>query len=155
MLLKLPALREHKEDIPLLAGEFCRMLAAKHGRPAVSISREAMDLFMTSDWKGNVRELKNVLESAIVLSRDDSLRAEHFPPDLLARRAGETGGTGVDSILALGDYREAKKQFEIAYIKAKLREHRGNITRTAAAIGIHRQSLQEKLRELGIQAEKE
>jgi two-component system response regulator AtoC/two-component system nitrogen regulation response regulator NtrX len=155
VLLKLPALREHKEDIPLLAGEFCRMLAAKHGRPAVSISREAMDLFMTSDWKGNVRELKNVLESAIVLSRDDSLRAEHFPPDLLARRAGGPGGTGVDSILALGGYREAKKQFEIAYIKAKLREHRGNITRTAAAIGIHRQSLQEKLRELGIQTERE
>jgi len=155
VLLKLPALREHKEDIPLLAGEFCRMLAAKHGRPAVSISREAMDLFMTLDWKGNVRELKNVLESAIVLSRDDSLRAEHFPPDLLARRAGGPGGTGVDSILALGGYREAKKQFEIAYIKAKLREHRGNITRTAAAIGIHRQSLQEKLRELGIQAERE
>ncbi len=155
VLLKLPALREHKEDIPLLAGEFCRMLAAKHGRPAVSISREAMDLFMTSDWKGNVRELKNVLESAIVLSRDDSLRAEHFPPDLLARRTGEPGGAGVDSILALGNYREAKKQFEIAYIKAKLREHRGNITRTAAAIGIHRQSLQEKLRELGIQTERE
>ena len=155
VLLKLPALREHKEDIPLLAGEFCRMLAAKHGRPAVSISREAMDLFMTSDWKGNVRELKNVLESAVVLSRDDSLRAEHFPPDLLARRAGEPGGTDVSSILALGGYREAKKQFEIVYIKGKLREHRGNITRTAAAIGIHRQSLQEKLRELGIQAERE
>ena len=154
-MLKLPALREHKEDIPLLAGDFCRMLAAKHGRPAVSISREVMDLFMTSDWKGNVRELKNVLESAVVLSRDDSLRAEDFPLDLLARRAGEPGGTGVSSILALGNYREAKKQFEIAYIKAKLREHRGNITRTAAAIGIHRQSLQEKLRELGIQTERE
>ena len=155
VLLKLPALREHKEDIPLLAGDFCRMLAAKHGRPAVSISREVMDLFMTSDWKGNVRELKNVLESAVVLSRDDSLRAEDFPLDLLARRAGEPGGTGVSSILALGDYREAKKQFEIVYIKVKLREHRGNITRTAAAIGIHRQSLQEKLRELGIQTERE
>ena len=59
------------------------------------------------------------------------------------------------AILALGGYREAKKQFEIVYIKGKLREHRGNITRTAAAIGIHRQSLQEKLRELGIQAERE
>jgi DNA-binding NtrC family response regulator len=56
---------------------------------------------------------------------------------------------------ALAVSREAKRQFEIAYVKAKLREHGGNITRTAAAIGIHRQSLQEKLRELGIQAEKE
>jgi len=53
------------------------------------------------------------------------------------------------------DYREAKRLFETAYIKARLREHGGNITRTAAAIGLHRQSLQEKLRELNIHAEKE
>jgi DNA-binding NtrC family response regulator len=61
---------------------------------------------------------------------------------------------GGASFLAIADYSEAKRQFEIAYVKAKLREHGGNIIHTAA-IGIHRQSLQEKLRELGIQAEKE
>ena len=56
--------------------------------------------------------------------------------------------------LGIDDYREARRQFEISFIKGKLREHGGNITRTAAAIGLHRQSLQEKLRELGIEAEK-
>jgi len=73
-----------------------------------------------------------------------------------------TGASGQGSSVPPGppdslasDYREAKRRFETDYIRAKLREHGGNITRTAAAIGLHRQSLQEKLRELGIQAEKE
>ncbi len=153
--LKLPPLREHKEDIPVLAEEVCRMLAAKHARSRLKISREAMDLLLSAGWKGNVRELKNVLESAIVLSRDDTLRPEDFPADFLVERSLEPGETREAPFLAVSDYREAKRQFETVFIKAKLREHGGNITRTAAAIGIHRQSLQEKLRELGIQADRE
>jgi DNA-binding NtrC family response regulator len=62
----------------------------------------------------------------------------------------DAGGPG---FLEINDYREARREFEIAFIKAKLREHAGNVTRTAAAIGLHRQSLQEKLRELGIRAD--
>ncbi len=98
--------------------------------------------------------MKNVLESAIALSRDDTLRPEDFPGDFLVERSLEPGERREAPFLAASDYREAKREFEMAYIKAKLREHSGNITRTAAAIGIHRQSLQEKLRELGIQAER-
>ncbi len=155
VLLEVPPLREHKEDIPLYAEEFARMLGAKHGRPAVKISRPGMELLMSAEWKGNVRELKNVLESAIVMSRDEFLEPADLPPDFLAKRTAPAGEGAPASFLSTNDYREAKKQFEIAYIKAKLREHEGNITRTAAAIGLHRQSLQEKLRELGIRAEKD
>jgi DNA-binding NtrC family response regulator len=155
VLLKCPPLREHKEDIPLLVDEFCRMLAAKHRRASLAASREAMTQLMACDWKGNVRELKNVLESAIVMSRAEAIQPEDIPADFLATQALPPEQAASSSILAAGDYREAKREFEIAYIKAKLREHGGNITRTAAAIGLHRQSLQEKLRELGIQAEKE
>jgi DNA-binding NtrC family response regulator len=156
VLLRLPALREHREDIPLLVQEFCRMLGDKHRRPALAVSREALERLMTAEWRGNVRELKNVLESAAVMSRNDILTCEDFPSDFLRSLAGlrrDSGESGGASFLAIDDYREAKRQFEIAYIGAKLREHGGNITRTAAAIGIHRQSLQEKLRELGIQTE--
>ena len=155
VLLKCPPLREHKEDLLLLVDEFCRMLAEKHRRGSISISREAMAQLMACEWKGNVRELKNVLESAIVMSRDGVLQPDDIPVDLLAAQALQPGASGPAPYLAAGDYREAKRQFEIAYIKAKLGEHGGNITRTAAAIGLHRQSLQEKLRELGVQAEKE
>jgi DNA-binding NtrC family response regulator len=150
ILLKLPPLREHKEDIPLLIGEFCRMLGSKHRRENLSTTREAMSLLMDSEWKGNVRELKNVLESAIVMSSDNVLQPADFPADFLAG----PGQAQSESAMDAKDYREAKRQFEIAFIKARLREHGGNITKTAAAIGLHRQSLQEKLRELGIQAER-
>ena len=114
-----------------------------------------MGLLLMSEWRGNVRELKNVLESGIVMSRDDVLQPGDFSSDFLVRQAGLLGPSGQPDLLAGSDYREARRQFEIAYIKAKLREHSGNITRTAAAIGLHRQSLQEKLRELGLQAERE
>jgi len=159
VLLVLPPLREHPEDIPLLAGEFLRMLSEKHGRPALSLSRAALSSLITSPWKGNVRELKNVLESAIVMSRSSELQPEDFPSDVVSLGSGDTrqGSPAVPEptdYAAAGDYREAKRRFETDYIRAKLREHGGNVTRTAAAIGLHRQSLQEKLRELGIQAEK-
>ncbi|MGE5325776.1 MAG: sigma-54-dependent transcriptional regulator [Deltaproteobacteria bacterium] len=153
ILLKLPPLREHKDDIPFLAEEFCRMLSSKHRREKLTLSREAMSRLMSAEWKGNVRELKNVLESAIVLSSGEVLKPGDFPADLLSP-AGQGGSTPASPMEAK-DYREAKRLFETAYIKARLREHGGNITRTAAAIGLHRQSLQEKLRELGIQAERE
>ncbi len=155
VLLKCPPLREHKEDIPLLAEEFCQMLAAKHRRDSLSVSRDALAMLVAADWKGNVRQLKNLLESAAVVSRDNVIHPEDIAPDFLAGHAPAAGQESAGSFLAAGDYREAKRQFEIAYIKGKLREHGGNITRTAAAIGLHRQSLQEKLRELGIQAERE
>jgi DNA-binding NtrC family response regulator len=157
VLLQLPPLREHKEDIPLLVGEFLRMLAAKHRRASQQISRPAMDMLLAAEWKGNVRELKNMLESAIVMGQTDTIKPEDFPADFLEKPPAGTGGAeaGMPACLALSDYREARKQFEIAFINAKLREHGGNITRTAAAMGIHRQSLQEKLRELGIHAVRE
>ncbi|HET7840323.1 MAG TPA: sigma-54 dependent transcriptional regulator [Terriglobia bacterium] len=150
ILLKLPPLRAHKEDIPLLVEEFCRMLGAKHRRAGLAVPRDSMNLLTESDWRGNVRELKNVLESAIVLSSDNVLQPQDFPTDFLAK----PGRAQSEEAVEAKDYREAKRQFEIAFIKARLREHGGNITKTAAAIGLHRQSLQEKLRELGIQAEK-
>lgn len=89
------------------------------------------------------------------MSRDDVIEAEDIPADFLAGPSPAPASWGTSSFLDVGDYREAKRQFEVAFIKAKLREHAGNITRTAAAIGLHRQSLQEKLRELDIQAERE
>jgi DNA-binding NtrC family response regulator len=155
VLLRVPALREHREDLPLLVQQFCRMLGEKHGRPALVVSKEAMQVLKQAEWKGNVRELKNVLESAIVMSRSDTLLQEDFSTDFRGTGRGRDGPSVDVGFLAIDDYREARRQFEIAFIKGKLRDHGGNITQTAAAIGLHRQSLQEKLRELGIRAEQE
>lgn len=163
VLLRLPPLREHKEDIPLLAEAFCRMLGEKHDRPGLKLSHQALDLLMAAEWKGNVRDLKNVLESAVVVSGASVLEPVDFPAYFVgAARLGAPavdrttpGDTALPPFLRPAGYRDAKRQFETAYIRSKLSEYGGNITRTAAAIGLHRQSLQEKLKELGIQAEKE
>jgi DNA-binding NtrC family response regulator len=150
--LELPPLRAHKEDIPLLADAFLKLHGARHQRPA-RLSRPALEALIRYNWPGNVRELKNALERSLVLARGEEIGVEDLPEEICsgepaasASRGGEAGGPFVE-----GDFREAKRKFEIAWLKRKLEEHRWNVSRTAAAVGLHRQSLQEKLRELGIQ----
>jgi transcriptional regulator with PAS, ATPase and Fis domain len=150
--LELPPLREHRDDIPLLAEAFLKLHGARHNR-AGRLSRAALDLLLRYNWPGNVRELKNALERSLILARGEGIGVDDLPEEI---RSGEPGavpasGAGVAGPLAEGDFREAKRKFEIAYLTRKLEEHRWNVSRTAAAVGLHRQSLQEKLRELGIQ----
>jgi DNA-binding NtrC family response regulator len=157
--LELPALREHKEDIPVLAESFLGQFGARHHRQA-RLSRAALDLLIAYDWPGNVRELRNAIERSLVLSRGDEIAASDLPDEVresrpltfgAARQGGSDSGEGENAFLAESDFREARRQFEIVYLKRKLEEHRWNVSKTAAVVGLHRQSLQEKLRELGIQ----
>jgi len=150
--LELPALRAHKDDIALLAETFLSQLNSRHNRKA-RLDSSAIELLTRYDWPGNVRELKNALERSLVLAPGEKIGASELPEEV---RRGEpvTGGgraSGGDSLLGETDFREAKRKFEIAFLKSKLEEHRWNVSRTATAVGLHRQSLQEKLRELGIQ----
>jgi two-component system nitrogen regulation response regulator NtrX len=150
--LELPALREHKEDIPRLVDAFLRQFGSRHNR-RVKINRAALDLLGAYDWPGNVRELRNAIERSVVLCRGDEIAANDLPEEIReGRRPITITGAGGDSaFLGESDFREAKRQFEIVYLKRKLEEHRWNVSKTAAVVGLHRQSLQEKLRELGIQ----
>jgi DNA-binding NtrC family response regulator len=153
--LEIPALRAHKEDIALLANTFLVQLGARHGRRA-RLSREAMDLLRRYDWPGNVRELRNALERTLVLTNGDEIAASDLPEEIrqgsgafsASRASSRTSGG--DSFLAEADFREAKRKFEIEYLRRKLEDHHWNVSRTAEEVGLHRQSLQEKLRELGI-----
>jgi len=150
--IEIPALREHKEDLPLLVDAFLEQLGARHGRKA-GLSDGAMAVVRRYDWPGNVRELRNALERALVLSRSEEIGVADLPEEVRenARGAGAPQNRGGDAFLSEADFREAKKKFEIAYLKRKLEEHKWNVSQTAAEIGLQRQSLQEKLRELGIQ----
>ena len=110
-------------------------------------------LFRSYNWPGNVRELRNALERSLILAQGEEIAAEDLPDEV---RSGEpvvapAGTAAAGGPLAEGDFREAKRKFEVVYLTKKLEEHRWNVSRTAAAVGLHRQSLQEKLRELGIQ----
>ncbi|GAC1661227.1 MAG: sigma-54 dependent transcriptional regulator [Candidatus Acidiferrum sp.] len=149
--LELQPLRAHKEDIPVLAETFLQMHGARLGRTA-RLTREAMAALEHYDWPGNVRELKNALERSLVLCAGEEIGVNDLPQEIargessLAKdslRAGDTGYTEKD-------FREAKRKFEVGYLTKQLADHRWNVSRTAATIGLHRQSLQEKLRELGI-----
>ena len=89
----------------------------------------------------------------MVSSKAETIGVSDLPEEIRSgsERGGDVAECGGDSYLAEADFREAKKKFEIAYLKRKLQEHRWNVSKTAAEVGLHRQSLQEKLRELGIQ----
>jgi DNA-binding NtrC family response regulator len=160
--IELPPLRAHKADIPALTEAFLRMhLARLRGgagaggaspSPTKRVTREAMAALEKYDWAGNVRELKNALERSLVLCRGEEIGVEDLPQEVVS---GETAphrnsdGAGENGF-GEKDFREAKRKFEVAYLTKQLGDHRWNVSRTAATIGLHRQSLQEKLRELGI-----
>ncbi len=150
--LELPPLRAHKEDLALLVGAFLEQLGARHGRRA-RLNDAAMDLLQRYEWPGNVRELRNALERTLVLSTGDEIKPTDLPEEIRpgTGAAGASQHSGADAYLAEADFRDAKRKFEIAYLKRKLEEHHWNVSKTAAEVGLHRQSLQEKLRELGIQ----
>jgi len=162
--IELPPLRAHKQDIPVLAEAFLQMHGDKLRRTApaastprnaaVRLTREAMAALERYDWPGNVRELKNALERALVLSPGEELDVTDLPEEVVSGH-GLTRNPSADSAatrsdLSEKDFREAKRKFEIAYLLKQLGDHHWNVSRTAATIGLHRQSLQEKLRELGI-----
>lgn len=149
--LELPPLRAHKEDIALLAEMFLQMHGSRLGRN-VRLSREALGLLERYAWPGNVRELKNALERSAVLSRSEEIGVGDLPEEVATGQSPvqkQSAGAN-DESFSERDFREAKRKFEVAYLMKMLADHRWNVSRTAATIGLHRQSLQEKLRELGI-----
>jgi DNA-binding NtrC family response regulator len=151
LTIDLPPLRAHKEDIALLVEAFLHLHGLRLGR-SVRPTKEALAALQRYDWPGNIRELKNVIERGMVLCPGEELSADDLPDEvakgspLLPKKVDDEADHG----LSEKDFREAKRKFEIAYLRRQLAAHRWNISRTAATIGLHRQSLQERLRELGI-----
>jgi two-component system response regulator AtoC/two-component system nitrogen regulation response regulator NtrX len=149
--LVLPPLRARGGgDIALLAKKFLDGLAAKYRRPPLDLSSKALRALTVYPWPGNVRELKHTLEKSCILAEDDSIGLADLPAEIshpgLAR-----------SLPPLEEglsFQEAKKRvvesFERAFLEKHLSEARGNISQAARMLGLHRQSLQQKLKDLGI-----
>jgi DNA-binding NtrC family response regulator len=149
--IELPPLRSHKGDVSILADAFLKMHGARLNRVA-HLNKEALAALEAYDWPGNVRELKNALERSAVMCRSEEITLGDLPEEVesgepLTRKDGVAGN---NFAMSERDFREAKRKFETAWITKELVSHRWNVSRTAATIGLHRQSLQEKLRELGI-----
>lgn len=139
--LRLPPLRERREDIPLLVRHFIDRLAVELRRDVHDQSDDALQLLMRHDWPGNVRELENAVERAMATCGTSTLQAQDF--EFLEADSLERSGDSVSADLPL---REVEKRV----IEAAMRRHLGNITDTAQALGIDRSSLYDRLRRHGI-----
>lgn len=149
--IKIPPLRHRIEDIPLLVNRFIQYFSEKHQKHIASISSEAMKILISYNWPGNVRQLKNVIESALVLANNEILDTTDLPEEIKHPENNAMTLKNVDYNLS---FRDAKKllieNFERDFIKKKLEEFSGNISRTAEALDMHRQNLQQKIRDLRI-----
>jgi len=140
--LKLPSLRQRREDIPLLIDRLVAKFNRLQGKDIAGVSNEVLARLMEHDYPGNVRELENIIEQAFVLCRGGLIELHHLPPELrpaTAQPGGERGGpTTLDAM-------------ERLLIAEALRRHDGNRRRAAAELGIHPATLFRKLKALKIE----
>ena len=132
--IHVPPLRERPEDVPALVGQ----LLARKGAPAASVTREALVTLCQHPWRGNVRELANVLERALILAEDGRIEVEHLPLDI---RGSAGPGLGLE---------EAVARFERSHLSLVLRLCDGSRERAAEALGISAATLYRKLERLGL-----
>jgi DNA-binding NtrC family response regulator len=135
--ISLPALREHTEDIPALANHFLAYYAAKENRPVLHIQKEALQLLQRHSWKGNIRELRNVLERATIMAEGDTILPENLPFDIQKQDKSS-------SSLTLASV-------EKDHIQKVLRYTNGNKTKTAVLLGIGLTTLYRKMEEYKIE----
>lgn len=149
--ITIPPLRERREDIPVLVEHYIKEFSERHNKAVQGIDPDALKQIMEFHWPGNVRQLVNILERAVVLAARPILRTEDLPEDLIIRSGFSEGF--LDELMHL-PFKEAKERitthFMKEYLTRKLHNNQGNISHTAAELGIHRQSLQMMLRRLGI-----
>src|SRR6266576_1561230 len=153
--IDIPPLRERREDIPLLAEQFTRTAAERYSLPLRQIAQSALRRLVDYDWPGNVRELKNTIDRAAIMAEGEELRAQDLPeeiiPGLQRSKGVEEPATGDGlNVPFTADFREDRREFERRYIRRCLEHTQGNVTRAAEILGMHRQSLQHKLRQLGL-----
>jgi two-component system, NtrC family, nitrogen regulation response regulator NtrX len=150
--VRIPPLKERREDIPDLVNHFLTRFAAERRIPAPRAAEEALAALQAHDWPGNVRQLRNIIERTLILAPGD--RVECIEIDLLPPEIVEGQGAGsinTASIAIMGSpLREARESFEREYLKIQIRRFSGNISRTASFIGMERSALHRKLKALGL-----
>jgi len=154
--VEIAPLRDRREDIPLLVETFTRLAAERYELPQRSLSQGALRRLMEYNWPGNVRELKNTIDRAVIMADGDEIAPKDLPDEITAgiSRDGivEAGDAEADGLRVpfTADFREDRREFERRYIGRCLEYTQGNVTRAAEILDMHRQSLQHKLRQLGL-----
>ncbi len=143
-----PPLRERREDIPLLTQHFLAYFCSQEGRRIKTIAPDALEVLMNYSWPGNIRELKNLVERLVIMVQDETISLAHLPESVQVPSATGTTFGGSATL------KEAREQFERDFLRQKLNEYEGNISRTAEAIEMERSNLHRKLKAFGIEYKK-
>ncbi len=146
--IKIPPLRERREDIPLLVEYFINKYCLEIKTPVKSISKETLDMLMNYHWKGNVRELGNTIERAVILCDGDVITREHFA---LSKQSFFETAKKLDGTLE-EVAKEALREAETRRIISALRETRGNKSRASEILRVSYKTLLTKIKEYGIEA---
>ncbi len=141
--LTLPPLRERGEDIILLAEYFLKKFAKEYKKPCYKLTESAKEKLLRHTWKGNVRELKNLIERVVILCEKGEISAEDL--GLL-----EESYNNLSFLLEIKNFKEAKKEFERVYLTKKLKEYNYNLKEVAKNIGLDLSNLYRKIKALGL-----
>jgi len=145
-----PALREHRDDIPVLVNSFIDDVCSRNGIAKKNISKEALNVLTQKDWPGNVRELRNAIERLVILSPGTSIDIS-----VLNTFGGSAKGGETESLEISGTFQDFKERAEAAFIKKQLEIHKWNITKAADAMEMQRSHLYTKMKRYGLMKEGE
>ena len=149
--IRVPALRDRRDDIPLLIEAFMTRSAELAGLPPRQLSEDGIAALQAYDWPGNVRQLRNVMDWILIMAPGDAgdpVNADMLPPDIgaIAPMSSDQSSTEIMTL----PLREAREVFERQYLEAQINRFGGNISRTASFVGMERSALHRKLRSLGM-----
>ena len=142
--LRMPPLRERKEDIPKLSEHFLKLFALRNSKKITSIDAEAMEALKSYSWPGNIRELKNIMERMVVLATEEGLNISNIPDDI--RFVGQATAQGMTTRAQTTNLNDVEKEC----IQQTLQEVKGNKSLAAKKLGISRRTLYRKLTEYGL-----
>jgi DNA-binding NtrC family response regulator len=143
--IRVPALREHKEDIPMLVEEFIQDVCQRNGFSQKIISKEALQIVIEREWRGNVRELKNTIERLVILSTGNNINITLLESEPSAKESPLT-----KVFESAQTFQEFKDSTEAMFIEHKLNQNEWNISKTAEALGIQRSHLYSKIQKFGL-----
>ncbi|MGC8470260.1 MAG: sigma 54-interacting transcriptional regulator, partial [Acetobacteraceae bacterium] len=149
--LRVPSLRERREDIPALARHFLARAAEAAGLPARELAADAVAALQAYDWPGNVRQLRNMMDWLLIMApgAGEPIHAAMLPLEVSAGAPRLLALDPTADLMAL-PLREARDLFEAQYLHAQLLRFGGNISRTAGFVGMERSALHRKLKQLGV-----
>ncbi len=147
--IRVPPLRDRREDIPVLVDAFVDEFCREYGLRPKEVEPKVMDVLQSYSWPGNVRELKNLVERMVILS-DEHITLRHLPPGFSSQPVSPSDLSSYSHMTL----REFRQEMERRFIVMKLDENEWNITRTAEQLGMERTNLHKKIKALGLERSK-